>query len=107
MLPLSTETRLASVLRERKGREHVGGNPPGPSGAPDVTTLRTAIAGAGMIGRVHLDAVRRTGAPVVGISASTPARAKEAAAALGVPRAYDSSRELVTSDDVDVVHICT
>ncbi|MFG1806882.1 Gfo/Idh/MocA family protein [Streptomyces sp. NPDC049040] len=72
-----------------------------------VSSLRTAIAGAGMIGRVHLDAVRRTGAPVVGISASTPARAKEAAAALGVGRAFDSSEELVTSDDVDVVHICT
>jgi predicted dehydrogenase len=60
-----------------------------------------------MIGRVHLDAVRRTGAPVVGVSASTPARAKEAAAALGVPRAFDSSEELVTSDEVDVVHVCT
>ena len=70
-------------------------------------SLRTAIAGAGMIGRVHLDAVRRAGAPVVGISASTPARAKEAAAALGVERAFDTSEELVTSDDVDVVHICT
>ncbi|WP_433888098.1 Gfo/Idh/MocA family protein [Streptomyces sp. CA-111067] len=69
--------------------------------------LRTAIVGAGMIGRVHLDAVRRSGAPVAGISASTPARAKEAAAALGVERAFDSSEELVTSDDVDVVHICT
>lgn len=71
------------------------------------TTLRTAIAGVGMIGKVHLDAVRRTGAPVVGVSASTPARAKEAAAALGVERAFDSSEALVTSDDVDVVHICT
>jgi len=60
-----------------------------------------------MIGRVHLDAVRRGGAPVVGISASTPARAKEAAAALGVARAYDTSEQLVTSDEVDVVHICT
>jgi predicted dehydrogenase len=69
--------------------------------------LRTAIAGVGMIGQVHLDAVRRTGAPVVGVSASTPARAKEAAAALGVERAFDSSEALVTSDDVDVVHICT
>jgi predicted dehydrogenase len=60
-----------------------------------------------MIGRVHLDAVRRSGAPVVGVSASSPARAKEAAAELGVRRAFDSSQELVTSDDVDVVHICT
>lgn len=60
-----------------------------------------------MIGRVHLDAVRRSGAPVVGISASSPARAREAAAELGVDRAFDTSRALVTSDDVDVVHICT
>ncbi|MBM9510609.1 Gfo/Idh/MocA family oxidoreductase [Streptomyces sp. KK5PA1] len=60
-----------------------------------------------MIGRVHLDAVRRAGAPVAGISASSPARAKEAAAALGVAQAFDSSEELVTSDEVDVVHICT
>ncbi|WP_335976168.1 Gfo/Idh/MocA family protein [Streptomyces sp. CA2R106] len=88
-------------------------NPPGTpssSGTPGATggaALRTAIAGTGMIGRVHLDAVRRSGAPVVGVSASTPARAKEAAAALGVDRAFDSSEELVTSDDVDVVHICT
>ncbi|SFE62209.1 Predicted dehydrogenase [Actinacidiphila alni] len=71
------------------------------------SSLRTAIAGVGMIGQVHLDAVRRNGAPVVGVSASTPARAKEAAAALGVERAFDSSQALVTSDDVDVVHICT
>ncbi|WP_435128032.1 Gfo/Idh/MocA family protein [Actinacidiphila sp. bgisy144] len=80
---------------------------PGTPGATGGTALRTAIAGTGMIGRVHLDAVRRSGAPVVGVSASTPARAKEAAAALGVDRAFDSSEELVTSDDVDVVHICT
>ncbi|WP_307795709.1 Gfo/Idh/MocA family protein [Actinacidiphila acididurans] len=71
------------------------------------TSLRTGIAGTGMIGRVHLDAVRRAGAPVAGISASSPARAKEAAAALGVAQAFDSSEELVTSDEVDVVHICT
>ncbi|MFI1098693.1 Gfo/Idh/MocA family protein [Streptomyces sp. NPDC020917] len=84
-----------------------GASPQGPPRGSSPAPLRTAIAGAGMIGRVHLDAVRRTGAPVVGISASTPARAKEAAAALGVDRAFDSSEELVTSDEVDVVHLCT
>lgn len=76
-------------------------------GAHHRTAPRTAIAGAGMIGRVHLDAVRRTGAPVVGISASTPERSRQAAEALGVDRAFATSEELVTSDDVDVVHICT
>lgn len=69
--------------------------------------LRMAVAGAGMIARVHLDAARRAGATVVGLSASSAARARDAAAELGVPRAFASSEELVTSDDVDVVHICT
>lgn len=68
---------------------------------------RIAIAGAGMIARVHLDAARRAGAQIVGISASTPQRAKEAAAEIGVDRAFQSSEELVTSSDVDIVHICT
>lgn len=81
----------------------MGGNAAVAPGTP----LRTAIAGVGMIGRVHLDAVRRNGGAVVGVSASSPARAKEAAAELGVARAFDSSQELAVSDDVDVVHVCT
>jgi predicted dehydrogenase len=47
------------------------------------------------------------GAEVVGVSASTPERGQEAAARLGVARAYATSEELVVADDVDVVHICT
>ncbi|MEY9849850.1 Gfo/Idh/MocA family protein [Streptacidiphilus sp. MAP5-3] len=69
--------------------------------------LRAAILGAGMIGRVHLDAARRAGATVVGISASTPARATAAAERLGVAQSFDSAEELATSDAVDVVHVCT
>jgi predicted dehydrogenase len=41
------------------------------------------------------------------VSASTPAHSEQAAAALGAERAFASSEELVTTDDVDVVHICT
>ncbi|MFC1415694.1 Gfo/Idh/MocA family protein [Streptacidiphilus cavernicola] len=69
--------------------------------------LRVAIAGAGMVARVHLDAARRAGSRVVGIAASTPERGKLAAAELGVPHAFASAEELVTSDEVDIVHICT
>jgi predicted dehydrogenase len=69
--------------------------------------LRVAVAGAGMVARVHIDAVRRAGAVVVGVSASTPDRAKAAAAEFGVERAFASSEELVTGAGVDVVHICT
>src|SRR4051794_9024963 len=68
---------------------------------------RVAIAGAGMVARLHLDAARRAGSRVVGICASTPERGKAAAERLGVDRAFDSAEELAASDEVDVVHLCT
>ena len=70
--------------------------------------MRVAIAGAtGFIGPVHARAARLAGAEVVGVSASSPERAREAAARLRVERAFDSSDELVAADGVDVVHVCT
>ena len=47
------------------------------------------------------------GARLVGVAASSPERSAAAAAALGAERAFDSAEELVESDDVDVVHVCT
>lgn len=69
--------------------------------------VRVAIAGAGMVARLHLDAARRAGARVVGVCASTPERGRQAAERLGLDRAFASAYELATADDVDVVHICT
>jgi predicted dehydrogenase len=50
---------------------------------------------------------RLAGAEVVGVAASTPERAREAAERLRVPRAFDSPEQLATADGIDVVHICT
>ncbi len=47
------------------------------------------------------------GARLVGVAASSPERSAAAAAALGAERAFDTAEELVESDDVDVVHVCT
>ena len=69
--------------------------------------LRIAVAGTGFIGAVHVRAARLAGARVVGVSASSAARAEQAAAELRVERAFADSEELVRADDVDVVHICT
>jgi predicted dehydrogenase len=69
--------------------------------------MGVAIAGAGFIGGVHARSARLAGARVVGVSASTPERARAATPALGAERAFDSSEELVQADGVDVVHICT
>jgi len=41
------------------------------------------------------------------VSASSRERAREAAARLGVERAFDAPEELVVADGVDVVHVCT
>jgi predicted dehydrogenase len=70
-------------------------------------TVRAAIAGTGFIGAIHARSARLAGARLVGVSASSPARAEQAARALGAERAFASSEALVVADDVDVVHICT
>jgi predicted dehydrogenase len=69
--------------------------------------LRVAIAGTGFIGAVHARSAKRVGARLVGVAASSPERSAAAAEALGAERGFDSAEELVSSDEVDVVHVCT
>jgi predicted dehydrogenase len=68
---------------------------------------RSGIVGTGFIGTVHARAVRAAGGVVSAVAASTPDRAAAAADRLFAGRAAGSAEELVTADDVDVVHICT
>src|SRR5688500_15299732 len=68
---------------------------------------RVAIAGTGFIGAVHAHAVRVSGGSVVGVAASSPERAREAAARLGAEKAYGGAQEIASDPDVDVVHVCT
>ncbi len=69
--------------------------------------LRVAIAGTGFIGEVHARAVRRAGARLVGVAASTPERGRTAARLLDAEDAFAHAEAMATSPDVDVVHICT
>lgn len=68
--------------------------------------LRIAVAGTGMIGRVHARSARLAGADLVAVAASTPQRGTVAAAELGAGRA-GTAEELATAPDVDVLHVCT
>jgi predicted dehydrogenase len=68
--------------------------------------LRTAIAGVGFIGTAHARAAVLAGARLVGVAASTPEHAKDAATRLGADRGYVSAEALVVDPDVDVVHVC-
>src|SRR5262245_56004689 len=81
----------------------VGETPKVSSSAP----LRVGIVGAGFIGAAHARAARQAGARVMGIVASSPASTVEAVAAVHAERVFESAEELITSADVDVVHVCT
>jgi predicted dehydrogenase len=72
-----------------------------------VSQLGAAVVGTGFIGPVHVEALQRLGRPVVGILASSPEKGRTAAAALGVPRAYESYEQLLADPLVKVVHIAS
>jgi predicted dehydrogenase len=73
----------------------------------DVRKLRVGIVGTGFIGRVHARAARVAGAQLAGVASSSPERAAEAQRELGAKRGYGSAEELIASEEIDVVHICT
>ena len=81
----------------------MGGTTPGRTGSD---AHRVGVIGAGFIGEVHARALRRAGARLVGVAASSPDTTDEAVARLGAERGF-AAEELATSPDVDVVHICT
>ena len=66
---------------------------------------RAAVAGAGFIGPVHVEALRRIGVPVVGVLGVDEAESRASADALGIPAAYASYDALLADADVDAVHL--
>jgi len=69
--------------------------------------LKVGIAGAGFIGPAHVEALRRLGMHVIGISENTPERCRERASDLHLAKAYDSYEAMVTDPELDVIHITT
>ncbi len=70
-------------------------------------TLKAAVIGTGFIGPVHVEALRRIGVEVVGILGSSPENSASRAAAMRLPRSFDSLDELLAYPDLDAVHITT
>jgi predicted dehydrogenase len=73
----------------------------------EVGTPRAGIVGAGFVGRIHARSARLAGARLVGVAGSSPQSAATAGRELGAEAAFSSAEELIASDEVDVVHICT
>ncbi len=70
--------------------------------------VRVGVIGAGFIGRVHIEQLRRLGyVDVVAVSEKDQATADAVAAELRIPKAYGRSEDLIKDKDLDVVHVAT
>jgi len=67
--------------------------------------LGAAVVGAGFIGPVHVEALRRLGIPIRGILGCDAAESESAKAKLGLPRAYRDLDEVLADASVQAVHL--
>jgi len=72
-----------------------------------MSVARTAVIGAGFIGPVHVEALRRAGVEVVGVMGVDESESRAAAASQGVARWYHNLDEICADADVDAVHVAT
>jgi len=69
--------------------------------------IGVAVIGAGFMGGVHAEALRRAGCEVVGVLGVSDAESTKFAAAIGAPKAYRSLPELLDDKAVESVHVGT
>lgn len=70
--------------------------------------IKVGVVGTGFSAAAHVEALRRLPeVEVAAIAGRTAERARETAAALGVPRAVGSLAELLADDEIRAVHNCT
>jgi predicted dehydrogenase len=67
--------------------------------------IQAAVVGAGFIGPVHVEALRRLGIPLTGILGCDQAESQSARQKLGLPKAYQSLEEILSDDAVGAVHL--
>ena len=70
--------------------------------------ISVGLVGAGYIGMVHLEVLRRVkGVEVVAVADSDPERARAAAETYGIARIHPGAEALVTDPAIEIVHNCT
>jgi predicted dehydrogenase len=67
--------------------------------------IGVAVIGAGFIGQVHVEALRRLGLPLRGILGCDRAESQRARDSLGLPKAYADLDEVLADPGVQAVHV--
>ena len=67
--------------------------------------IGVAVVGAGFIGPVHIEGLRRLGIRITGILGVDATESESAAKALGLPRAYQDFNEVLHDPEVSSVHL--
>jgi predicted dehydrogenase len=70
-----------------------------------MTDINVAVIGAGFIGPVHVEALRRLGIQVAGILGVDAAESQSAKEKLNLPKAYESYEEILNDRAVQSVHL--
>lgn len=70
-----------------------------------ITGVGAAVVGAGFIGAVHIEALRRLGVKVHGVVSSSPTRAAARSRDLNLPHTYESLEAMLHDKRVQVVHV--
>lgn len=74
------------------------------SSPKQISDLRAGVIGAGFIGPVHMEALRRLGVTVAALC-DAPGLVEKAQARLNIPQAYTDYKKMVAAEDLDVIHI--
>jgi predicted dehydrogenase len=74
---------------------------------PSLHDITAAVIGAGFIGPVHVEGLRRVGVRVKGITAISAEEANRASQSLGLERAYATVDELLADKEVVAVHVAS
>jgi predicted dehydrogenase len=67
--------------------------------------LTVAVAGAGFIGPVHVEGLRRLGIHVKGLLGKDLAESQSACKQLNLAHPYGSFEELLADEEIDAVHL--
>jgi predicted dehydrogenase len=70
--------------------------------------VKTAVIGAGFMGKVHSEAIRRLGhVDIVAVAAANAQEGAAFAQSIGVDRSTGDYKELLADPEIEAVHVCT